>query len=255
MAAKKKTSKAKAKPAAKKAASKKAPAKKKAAAKKASAKKASAKKAPAKRKAPAKKKVAAKKAPAKRKAPAKKKAAAKKKGPVKKKAVAKTSTSKSKSATKSAKDKKPVAKAKKKGKHLSAAELRKFKALLLSIRERLVGEVKFLSGDNLNRSSRESSGNLSNYSMHMADQGTDNFDREFALNLVSSEQDIIYEIDEALRRIEAKTYGICEATEEPIEKARLEAIPYTRLSLAAQAETEKGRTKYRPFGPTLSHTR
>jgi RNA polymerase-binding transcription factor DksA len=260
MATKKKTSKAKpakkkaaakASPAKKKPAKKKAVAKKKAAIKKAPAKKKpAAKKAVAKKKAPAKKKAAAKKAPAKKKAaakksPAKKKAAAKKKAPAKKKAAAK------KAPVAAA----PVVKKKKKARHLSAADLRKFQKMLLNIRERLVGEVKFLAGDNLNSSARGASGNQSTYRLTNTDQGTDNFDREFALNLVSSEQDIIYEIDEALRRIENKTYGICEVTEEPIEKARLEAIPHARLSIAAQSELEKGRTKYRPFGSTLTHTR
>ena len=74
----------------------------------------------------------------------------------------------------------------------------------------MVDEIAFLAGDNLNRSQRESSGDLSSYSFHMADQGTDNFDREFALNLVSSEQDVLYEIDDALRRIDMGTYGVCE---------------------------------------------
>lgn len=129
-----------------------------------------------------------------------------------------------------------------------------YKDLLHKLRDRVVDEITFLAGDNLNRSQRDSSGDLSSYSFHMADQGTDNFDREFALNRVSSEQDVLYEIDEALQRIEQGTYGICEMTGQPIEKERLQAMPYTRYCLAAQAEMEKGRARYRPFGPTITQS-
>jgi RNA polymerase-binding transcription factor DksA len=135
---------------------------------------------------------------------------------------------------------------------LPVKELRSFRDLLYKLRDRVVDEITFLSGDNLNRSQRDASGDLSSYSFHMADQGTDNFDREFALNLVSSEQDILYEIDEALRRVEMGTYGICEMTGDHIEKERLKAMPHTRYCLTAQAELEKGKARYRPFGPTIS---
>jgi DnaK suppressor protein len=138
-------------------------------------------------------------------------------------------------------------------KHFTAKEIKEYKQLLLNLRDRVVDEINFLAGDNLNRSQRESSGDLSSYSFHMADQGTDNFDREFALNLVSSEQDALYEIDEALRRIDNHTYGMCELSGEPIEKERLKVLPFARYSVRAQSEMERGKTRFRPFGPTLSH--
>ncbi len=137
-------------------------------------------------------------------------------------------------------------------KHFSAKEIEFFRQLLLNTRDRMVDEISFLVGDNLNRSARDAAGDLSHYSIHMADQGTDNFDREFALNLASSDQDLLYEIDEALLRIENKTYGMCEMTGQPIEKERLKVIPQTRYCVAAQAEMERGKTKYRPFGPSMS---
>jgi RNA polymerase-binding transcription factor DksA len=118
----------------------------------------------------------------------------------------------------------------------------------------VVDEIQFLAGDNLNRSPRESSGDLSSYSFHMADQGTDNFDREFALNLVSSEQDALYEIDDALRRIEMGTYGVCENCNKAIEKARLAALPFAKLCIGCKSESEKGKSRFRPFGPTISQT-
>lgn len=136
----------------------------------------------------------------------------------------------------------------------NAKELKEYKQLLLNLRDRIVDEINFLAGDNLNRSQRESSGDLSSYSFHMADQGTDNFDREFALNLVSSEQDALYEIDEALRRIDNGSYGICELSGEPIERERLKVLPYARHSVKAQSLMERGKTRFRPFGPTISHS-
>lgn len=134
---------------------------------------------------------------------------------------------------------------------LPAAELAKFKDILCKIRDRVVDEIAFLAGDNLNRSQRDSSGDLSSYSFHMADQGTDNFDREFALNLVSSEQDALYEIDEALQRVEAGTFGTCESCGRAIEKARLLALPFTRMCVKCKTDSEKGRSRFRPFGPAV----
>ena len=137
-------------------------------------------------------------------------------------------------------------------KHFTPKEIEFFRQLLLNSRDRMVDDISFLVGDNLNRSARDAAGDLSHYSIHMADQGTDNFDREFALNLASGDQDLLYEIDEALVRIENQTYGMCEMTGQPIEKERLKVIPQTRYCVAAQSEMERGKTKYRPFGPSMS---
>jgi RNA polymerase-binding transcription factor DksA len=114
----------------------------------------------------------------------------------------------------------------------------KYQKLLLDLRDHLLDRINFLSGDNLNRSQRESSGDLSAYGFHMADAGTDNFDREFALSLMSSEQDGLYEVEEALKRLEAGTYGICDLCQKAIAKARLAAVPFTRLCIHCQASTE-----------------
>lgn len=135
-----------------------------------------------------------------------------------------------------------------------ASEVKEFRASLQKLRDRVVDEITFLAGDNLNRSQRESSGDLSSYSFHMADHGTDNFDREFALNLVSSEQDVIYEIDDALRRLQMGTYGACEKCSELIAKPRLKAQPFAKLCIKCQSEAEKGRPHFRAFGKTISQT-
>jgi DnaK suppressor protein len=88
------------------------------------------------------------------------------------------------------------------------------------------------------------------FSTHMADAGTDTFDRDFALGMLSSEQDALYEIDEALDRIRDGTYGKCELTGKPMESARLDAIPWTRFSAAAEKQLEReGAVKKTRLGP------
>ena len=77
------------------------------------------------------------------------------------------------------------------------------------------------------------------YSLHMADAGTDTYDRDFALSIATSEQESIYEVDQAINRIENGSYGICEVTGQPIEPERLKAIPWTRFSAGAEQELER----------------
>lgn len=88
--------------------------------------------------------------------------------------------------------------------------------------------------------------------LHMADAGTDSFDRDFALSLLSSDQNALYEIEEAIKRIQNGTYGICEVTGKPIPKARLAAIPWTRFSVEAQTQLERegalGRARFADLG-------
>jgi RNA polymerase-binding transcription factor DksA len=133
---------------------------------------------------------------------------------------------------------------------MNAKELAFHKDLLLKLRDRVIDEMNFLAKDNLNRSGKDGAGDLSSYSFHMADQGTDNFDREFAANLLSGEQDVLYEIEEALRRVEAGTYGVCEMSGLPIERERLKVLPYARYSVAIQSQMEKGKPRFRPFKRT-----
>jgi DnaK suppressor protein len=120
-------------------------------------------------------------------------------------------------------------------------EWQKFCQRLLDLREQLLGQMNGLA--------KESAQELPGYSLHMADSGTDNFDRDFALSLLSSDQDAVYEIEEALKRIEKKTYGVCELTGKTIPKSRLEAIPWTRFTVEAQAQLERaGALKSRRIG-------
>ncbi|HAV65171.1 MAG TPA: transcriptional regulator [Verrucomicrobiales bacterium] len=110
-------------------------------------------------------------------------------------------------------------------------EWMKYYNILLELRERLRNQMAGLA--------KESAEQLAGYSLHMADSGTDNFDRDFALSLLSSDQDAVYEIEEALKRIERQTFGVCELTGKSIPKARLDAIPWTRFTVEAQMQLEK----------------
>lgn len=120
-------------------------------------------------------------------------------------------------------------------------EWAKYHRHLLELRERLQDQMSGLA--------KESAEEMASYSLHMADSGTDNFDRDFALSLLSSDQDAVYEIEEALKRIEKNTYGICELTGKPIPKARLDAIPWTRFTVEAQTQLERdGAIRQRRLG-------
>jgi RNA polymerase-binding transcription factor DksA len=120
-------------------------------------------------------------------------------------------------------------------------EWAKYQNHLLELRDRLLNQMSGLA--------KESAEEMPGYSLHMADSGTDNFDRDFALSLLSSDQDAIYEIEEALKRIERNTYGICELTGKQIPRARLDAIPWTRFTVEAQAQLERdGALRQRRLG-------
>jgi len=111
------------------------------------------------------------------------------------------------------------------------AEWVKYYQNLIELRERLMNQMNGLA--------KESAEEMASYSLHMADSGTDNFDRDFALSLLSSDQDAVYEIEEALKRIEKDAYGVCELTGKSIPRARLDAIPWTRFTVEAQAQLER----------------
>ncbi len=121
------------------------------------------------------------------------------------------------------------------------AEWQFFYNNLLELREQLLAQMNGLA--------KESAQEMAGYSLHMADSGTDNFDRDFALSLLSADQDSVYEIEEALKRIEKKTFGVCELTGKTIPRARLEAIPWTRFTVEAQAQLERdGALRQRRLG-------
>ena len=119
-----------------------------------------------------------------------------------------------------------------KPKKLPAVFLRKQKQKLLELHDTLVDQMNGITRDTLTSSA--DGGDSSAFGMHQADAGTDAYDREFALNILSQEQDAVQEIEEALKRIDLGTYGICEGSGQPIPQARLEAMPFARCTVAYQ---------------------
>ena len=148
----------------------------------------------------------------------------KKKGATKKKTSKKKVTKK---VTKKVVKKVAKKKAKKKAR-LNKAEIEHYKTLLLNKRREILNNVTNIEVGALKKSRQDATGDLSSMPLHMADIGSDTFEQEFALALIESERKILGEIDEALSRIEHRTYGICEATHVMIRKARLEAKPWAR---------------------------
>ena len=108
---------------------------------------------------------------------------------------------------------------------------------LLQLRDAMVDSMAGVAQDTLR--ARAEGSEASAFGMHQADAGSDAYDRDFALSLLSQEQDALYEIDEALKRIDLGTYGICEMSGKPIPRRRLEAIPFARFTVECQSQLEK----------------
>ncbi|MBN1526720.1 MAG: TraR/DksA C4-type zinc finger protein [Candidatus Omnitrophica bacterium] len=123
-------------------------------------------------------------------------------------------------------------------KRMARKALKKFKALLLKEREEIGGDLNHIAADNLNKSQRDASGDLSGYSYHMADMASDNYEREFSLGRATDEQKILFAIDEALKRVEDGTYGSCQQCSKPIAKKRLMVVPHAELCIECQKKNE-----------------
>lgn len=123
-------------------------------------------------------------------------------------------------------------------KKLPKKELEKYKKLLLKQRERVGGDLSSITENTLKRSLRDVSGDLSGYSFHMADQASDDYERDFSLGRATDEQKMLYSIDEAMKRIEDGTYGLCVQCGKPISKKRLTAIPQAELCIDCKTKNE-----------------
>jgi DnaK suppressor protein len=128
--------------------------------------------------------------------------------------------------------------------------LRKQKSKLLQLRDTLLDSMMGVSRDTLR--SRAEGSEASAFGMHQADAGSDAYDRDFALSLLSQEQDALYEIEEALKRVDAGTYGVCEMSGKLIPHARLEAIPFARFTVECQTQIEKQKKAMRVRQPVTS---
>ena len=108
---------------------------------------------------------------------------------------------------------------------------------LLELRDHFLDQMQSVAQDSLR--SRSENNEASAVGQHQADAGSDAYEKDFALSLLSQEQDALYEIEEALKRLEVGTYGVCEMSNKPIPHARLEAIPFARFTVECQQQLEK----------------
>ena len=119
-------------------------------------------------------------------------------------------------------------------------ELARFRRILLLKRELLSGDVNTLQNEALRKNRQDATGDLSNMPIHMADIGSDNYEQEFALGLIQNEEVTLREIDEALKRIEDRSYGKCDDCGKKIPVARLKAKPHAKYCIECKKLQEKG---------------
>ncbi|MCX5702447.1 MAG: TraR/DksA family transcriptional regulator [Candidatus Omnitrophica bacterium] len=124
-------------------------------------------------------------------------------------------------------------------KKFNKRQLAGFKKLILRRKEEVVKDIKHISEDTLKKTQKEASGDISGYTYHMADVATDTYDREFSLGLASNERELLYELDDALKKTDEGTFGICEECKNMITKTRLKAVLYARLCVKCQEKKEK----------------
>jgi len=125
--------------------------------------------------------------------------------------------------------------AKKSSKKLTKKELDEYKEQLIKLKNEFLHDIKNLADDSNQNSD---SGDVSGHVLHMADVATDMYDKEFSMGLASKDREVLNKIEEALKRIQDGTFGLCLATEKAISKARLKAIPYAEYCLEYQEELE-----------------
>lgn len=118
-------------------------------------------------------------------------------------------------------------------------ELAEFKKMLLNRKDEILDDIRHISEDTLKKSQKDASGDISGYTYHMADVATDTYDREFSLGLVSSDREFLYELSDALKKIDDGTYGVCEDCKTLITKGRLRAVPHARVCVKCQEKRER----------------
>ncbi len=124
---------------------------------------------------------------------------------------------------------------------MTKKELEHYKKLLLKKREELLNEIEYIKENSFKKTMKESSGEISAYNFHMADQATDANEREKAFMFAYREDRLIYHIDRALERIKNGTYGLCQECGKPISKDRLEAVPHARLCIECKSKEEQSK--------------
>ena len=122
---------------------------------------------------------------------------------------------------------------------MNKKKLEYFKKIILKKMEELYNELGYLKDSSMSSTTKDQSGDLSSYSFHMADQGSDTMEREMAFNFASREGRYLYHLNEALKRIEDGKYGICRTCNGEISKKRLEAVPHATQCIKCKNSEEK----------------
>ncbi|MFA5795323.1 MAG: TraR/DksA family transcriptional regulator [Candidatus Brocadiia bacterium] len=125
--------------------------------------------------------------------------------------------------------------------NLSASLLKQLKNILLARKAIIEGDLGQMGKETLGKSRIDASGDLSNLPLHAADQGTDTFEQDFTIGLMENEGEEIKQIEEALNRIEEKTYGMCESCNKPVPEARLRVVPFAKFCIKCQSKNENRR--------------
>ncbi|MFA5430676.1 MAG: TraR/DksA family transcriptional regulator [Candidatus Omnitrophota bacterium] len=126
-----------------------------------------------------------------------------------------------------------------KKKKMLKADLSAFKKLILKKKEDIIDHIREISEETVKKSQKDASGDISSYTYHMADVATDNYDREFSMGRVSEDREFLFELDDALKRIEDGSFGICEDCGALVSKTRLKAVPSARLCIKCQEKKDK----------------
>ena len=121
---------------------------------------------------------------------------------------------------------------------MNKTQVKAYRRLLLVVRAKVVDEIRSIARE-ASKSPREASGDLSGYTIHMADMAADTYEREMSVNMVSSEQEVLYQIDEALKRVEEGSYGECQQCGKTIAASRLKAVPYASMCITCQRAKEQ----------------
>ncbi len=122
---------------------------------------------------------------------------------------------------------------------MNQADLDYFRDLILKKKQELLEELGYLETSAMKETAKDQSGDLSSYSFHMADQGSDTLGREMAFTFASREGRYLHHLNEALERIEAGTYGICRSCGGPVSRKRLEAVPNATQCISCKSKEEK----------------
>jgi DnaK suppressor protein len=122
---------------------------------------------------------------------------------------------------------------------MTKKQLSEYKKLVLKKKEEVLAGIKHISDDTLKKSLKDAAGDISGYTYHMADVATDTYDREFSLGIATNDRNLLYELDDALKKIDEGSFGFCEECKNLIAKIRLKAVPYARLCVKCQEKKEK----------------